>query len=215
MRDEKDRWNFLQMLFYFNSEYSPDNPMRTLKDLLKSDFNTRLIWPDEWPERKPLVDLHALILKDNHFHLVAQELVEGGTAKLMQKIGTGMTNRFNKRYKETGRLFQGAYKARLIDNENYFRNLFAYLHVKNAFELYPGGLENASGHFDEAFEFAVRYPYSSLGHYMLKSDFNMGQLIGGDELFRAAFSDVQEIKDFAKDRLASLSFDEKTCLVEV
>lgn len=215
VRDEKDRWNFLQMLYYFNSDYSPPNPMRTLRELLKSDFNTRLVWPSEWPERKPLVNLHALILKDNHFHLVLEELVERGTAKFMQKLGTGMTNRFNLRYKETGRLFQGSYKARLIDNENYFRYLFVYLHIKNAFEMYPGGLGQALAHFDDAYDFAVQYPYSSLGHYVLKSDFNMEELIGNDELFHSAFPDQHEMKIFARSCLPSLAFDEQKCLIPV
>lgn len=214
VRDEKDRWNFLQMLYYFNSEYSPPNPMQTLKKVLKSDFNTKLVWPDMWPERKPLVNVHALILKDNHFHLILEELVEGGITKLMRKLGTGMTNRFNTRHKETGKLFQGSYKARLIDNENYFRSLFLYLHVKNAFEMYPGGLESAVKNFDEAYDFAVHYPYSSFGHYVLKSDFNTSQLVGNDELFRAAFPDQEEMKKFARERLFSVIFDEQKCLVE-
>ena len=203
------------MLFYFNSDYSPPNPMRTLKELLKSDFNTRLIWPNEWPERNPLVNILAVVLKDNHFHFVSEELVEGGTAKLMQKLGTGMTNRFNTRYQETGKLFQGSYKARLVDNENYLRYLFVYLHIKNVLEMYPGGLKNALINFEDAYDFAMQYPYSSLAHYTLKSDFNMGQLIGNDELFLAAFPDQYDIKEFAKSCLSSLEFDEKKCAVEV
>ena len=98
VRDNKDRWNFLQMLYYFNSDYSPLNPMQTLKKILKSDFNTKLVWPCGWPERKQLVNLHAFILQDNHYHLVLEELVEGGTAKLMQKLGTGMTNCLERRF---------------------------------------------------------------------------------------------------------------------
>lgn len=188
--------------------------MQTLKNLLKSDFNTRLIWPSGWPIRKPLVNLHAFILKDNHFHLILEEIIEGGTTKFMQKLGTGMTNRFNKRYKETGRLLQGAYKARLIDNENYFRYLFVYLHIKNAFELYPGGFEHTRVHFDDAYDFAVQYPYSSLAHYVLKSDFNTEQLIGNGELFRAAFPDQYEVRAFAKSCLQFLTFDERKCVVE-
>lgn len=214
VRDEQDKWNFLQMLFYFNSEYASPNPMQTLKKILKSDFNTKLVWPETWPERKPLVNLHAFILKENHFHLILEELVEGGVTKLMRKLGTGMTNRFNTRHEETGKLFQGSYKARLIDDENYFRALFIYLHIKNAFEMYPGGLGSAVAHFDAAYDFAVRYPYSSLGHYVLKSNFNTNQLIGNDELFSAMFPDSDEIQEFAKDRLASLTFDEQKCLVE-
>lgn len=214
VRDDKDRWNFLQMLYYFNSDYSPLNPMQTLKKILKSDFNTKLTWPSGWPERKQLVNLHAFILLDNHFHLILEELVENGIAKLMQKLGTGMTNRFNRRHKETGRLFQGSYKARLVDDENYFRHLFAYLNVKNAFEMYPGGLRRAISNFDAAYDFAIRYKFSSLGHYVLKSDSNMEKLMGNDEMFRAAFPDPDEMKKFARDRLQSMTFDERKCLLE-
>lgn len=214
VRDDKDRWNFVQMLYYFNSDYSPLNPMQTLKKILKSDFNTKLIWPSEWPERKQFVNIHAFILLDNHFHLILEELVESGIARLMQKLGTGMTNRFNRRHKETGRLFHGAYKARLIDDENYFRHLFAYLHVKNAFEMYPGGLKRAIANFDAAYDFATKYQFSSLGHYVLKSDFNMEKLIGNDEMFRAAFPDPDEMKAFTRDRLESMTFDERKCSLE-
>lgn len=214
VRDEKDRWNFLQMLYYFNSEYSPSNPMQTLKKILKSDFNTKLAWPSEWPARKQLVNLHAFILKDNHFHLILEELAEGGVTKFMRKLGTGMTNRFNTRYAETGKLFQGSYKARLIDNENYLRHLFVYIHVKNAFEMYPGGFERALTSFNDAYDFALQYPYSSFAHYGLKSNFNTEQMIGNDELFRAAFSDRDEVKAFARSRLSSLTFDEQKCLIE-
>ena len=214
VRDDRDRWNFLQMLYYFNSDYSPLNPMQTLKKILKSDFNTKLIWPNGWPERKQLVNLHAFILQDNHYHLVLEELVEGGTARLMQKLGTGMTNRFNKRHKETGRLFQSAYKARLVDDENYFKHLFAYLHIKNAFEMYPGGLKRATANFDVAYDFAVQYPYSSLGHYVLKSDFNTERLIGNGEMFREAFPDTNEMKEFARNRMESMTFDERKCLLK-
>lgn len=217
VRDEKDRWNFLQMLFYFNSKYSPPNPMQSLKKKLKLDFNTKLVWPSGWPARKPLVNVHSFILRDNHFHLVLEELIEGGTTTFMRKLGTGMTNRFNTRYKETGRLFQGSYKARLIDNENYFRYLFIYLHIKNAFEMYPGGSKRALTHFDDAFDFAVRYPYSSLAYYVLKSNFNfnIGQVIDNDEMFRAAFPNQDEIKGLAKNCLSSLMFDEQKCLIPV
>ncbi len=214
VRDDRDRWNFLQMLYYFNSDYSPLNPMQTLKKILKSDFNTKLIWPSGWPERKQFVNIHAFILQDNHFHLVLEELVESGIAKLMQKLGTGMTNRFNKRHKETGRLFQGSYKARLVDDENYFRNLFAYLHIKNAFEMYPGGLKRAVANFDAAYDFASRYQYSSLRHYVLKPDFNTERLIGNDELFREAFPDPHEMKEFARSSVESMSFNESKCLLE-
>ena len=146
VRDDTDRWRFLQTLFYFNDEFSPENPFRTLNDLLKSDFNNGrvLIWPSQWPARNKLVDILAFTLMDNHYHLVLQEIKEGGVAKFMQKLGTGATNRFNIRHKETGRLFQGAYKARRVGSDNYLKYLNVYLHIKNVFELYPGGMKKSA-----------------------------------------------------------------------
>ena len=210
VRDEGDRIRFLQMLYYFNDEYSEPNLFRSLAKRWKSDFYSGFERPDEWPERKQLVNLHAHILKDNHFHLVLEEITEGGTTKFMRKLGTGMTNRFNTRYKETGKLFQGSYKARLVDNENYFRHLFVYLHIKNAFEMYPGGLQQALAHFDDAYEFAVRYPYSSLSHYVRRDP---SPVIDTDEMFRAAFPDQREMKEFAKSCAPFLAFDEQKCII--
>ncbi len=210
VRDDKDRWNFLQMLYYFNSDYAAPNPMRTLQDLLKSDFNSKLLWPGEWPVRNPLVNVHAFILKDNHFHLIIEEIIEGGTTRFMRKLGTGMTNRFNTRYKETGKLLQGSYKARLIDDEDYFQYLFVYLHIKNAFEMYPGGLKQAFAYFDDAYEFAVRYPYSSLAHYV---GHGPSPIIDTDEMYRTAFPDQREMKEFARDCASFLEFDEKKCSI--
>ncbi len=211
VRDEIDRTRFLQMLYYFNDAYSEPNLFRSLAKLWKSDFYSGFERPAAWPERQPLVRIHAFILKDNHFHLILEEIVEGGITRFMRKLGTGMTNRFNTRYAETGKLFQGSYKAKLIDDENYLRYLFAYLHVKNAFELYPGGLEQALTRFDDAYEFAVRYPYSSLAHYALNRDSSAMQIVGEGEMFRALFPDSQEMKEFARDCLATLVFDEKKC----
>lgn len=207
VKDDIDRWRFLQMLYYFNSEYATSNPMQTLQKILKSDFNTKLVWPKEWPIRNPLVKIHALILMDNHYHLIMEEIREGGVAKFMQKIGTGITNRFNCRYKETGRLFQGAYKARRIDRDNYLRYILVYLHIKNIFELYSGGFKEAVMNFDDAYEFASQYSYSSLGAYLL--DDHITEPIITKDMCQNIIGNKNEFRDFAKGCIDFVYFDEK------
>ena len=59
----------------------------------------------------------------------------------MRKLGTGMTNYFNTKYQESGRLFQGAYKARTVNNDEYLNTLSVYIQVKNLFEIYPKGFK--------------------------------------------------------------------------
>lgn len=166
VRDANDHWRFLQMLYYFNTRKTPENPFRDLRDSLKSDFNSRLIWPDTWDMQEPIVSIAAFALMENHFHLLIKELVKGGLTLFMRRLGTGMTNRFNIKYHETGRLFQGAYKAKRIDADFYLERLSVYIQVKNPFEIYPnGGLGKALEEFDAAYEWAAKYPYCSLGDY--------------------------------------------------
>jgi len=213
VKDDVDRWRFLQMLYYFNSEFAPANPMQTVQKILKSDFNTKLVWPVEWPKRKPLVEIHGFTLMNNHYHLILGEIKEGGITKFMRKLGTGMTNRFNKRYKETGRLFQGAYKARRVDTDNYLQYLSVYIHIKNIFELYPGGLKNALAHFNDAFAFALEYPYSSLGAYF--SSDHIATSIVTKNMLGETLKNKKDFKKFAKNCMDFVYFDEKTTRVDL
>lgn len=208
VRDDLDRFRFLQTIFYFNDEYSPDNPFRTLSELLKSDFNNGevLIWPSTWPARNKLVDILAFTLMDNHYHLVLQEIKEGGVAKFMQKFGTGITNRFNIRHQETGRLFQGAYKARRVGSDNYLKYLNVYLHIKNVFELYPGGIQKALREFEGAYRFATHYSYTSLGGYV-HNEPNARAIIS-TEMLEDEFSDEREFKKFVRECIEHVSFKE-------
>src|SRR3990167_1649735 len=76
-----------------------------------------------------------------------------------------MAKKFNERYKEKGGLFQGAYRAKTISNDRYFRYVSAYVQLKNAIDVYPGGHKSAREDFDRAYDWASAYPYSSLGDY--------------------------------------------------
>ena len=208
VRNDKDRWNFLQILYYFNNEHSPANPMQSLQRVLKSDFNTKLVWPSVWGEHNPLVEILAFVLMDNHYHLVLKEIVEGGVTRFMRKFGTGMTNRFNTRYKETGRLFQGAYRARRVDKDNYLQYLMVYIHIKNVFELYPGGFENALRNFDDAFEFALQHQYSSLGAHFSDAHISHPIVSVDDEVVAQTLGNKEDFKEFAKNCINFVHFDE-------
>jgi REP element-mobilizing transposase RayT len=88
----------------------------------------------------------AWSLIPNHFHLL---ILRGDKplAELMRRLMTGYAISFNLRHKRVGHLFQNRYKAILCDEEEYLRDLVAYIHlnpyraglVKNLSELekYP------------------------------------------------------------------------------
>lgn len=205
IRDARDRWHFLQMLFYFNDEYSPPNPFQTLREKLKAAFNDQLVLPEGWSERKPLTKILAFSLMPNHFHLLLKEIKGGGITSFMEKLGTGMTKYYNTKYQEIGRLFQGPYRAKLVNEEMYFKDLSVYIQVKNPFELYPGGLKRAIREFDKAYDFTVDYPYCSLADYAGKRN---SPIIDRD-ILADLIKNPKEYKEFARDSMVARDIDER------
>jgi len=76
---------------------------------------------------EPLVAIVAFCFNPNHFHFILKQLVDGGIAKFMQKTLGGYTLYFNEKYQRSGSLFQGTFKSKLINNENYFTKIFPYV----------------------------------------------------------------------------------------
>ena len=163
VRDKTDRHHFLLMLTHFNDDFSPLNWRR---DLYDAGLHYSFKRPEHWPEQKRIVNVIAFCLVGNHFHLLLQEIIDGGIARFMQRVGTGMAKRFNERYEEKGSLFQGSYRARTVQDDDYFRYVSVYIQVKNAFDVHPKGYRWACDHFDKAYDWASEYPYTSLGDYV-------------------------------------------------
>jgi len=191
VRDDIDRFRFLQMLTHFNDTFSSLHWYRDLKD---ANLHNSLLRPAHWPVQERLVNIVAFCLVENHFHLILQEIMEGGIARFMQKLGIGMTKRYNKRYEENGSLFQEAYRAKTISDDRYFRYASVYVQLKNALDMYPGGQKSARENFDAAYEWACKYPYASMGDYAGNFD---RPII--DTAFLSSLFTPVEYKEFAED----------------
>jgi putative transposase len=64
-------------------------------------------------------DVHAYTLMPNHFHLLLTPWQDDGIGKLMQYIGRYYVQYFNSRYGRTGTLWEGRYRATLLDPDAY------------------------------------------------------------------------------------------------
>lgn len=71
--------------------------------------------------------LHAYVLMDNHVHLLATPPEAGAISRLMQKLGRGYVGQFNARHRRTGTLWEGRYKACLVDSETYVLRCYRYI----------------------------------------------------------------------------------------
>ncbi|PCI29263.1 hypothetical protein COB55_02475 [Candidatus Wolfebacteria bacterium] len=174
VKDESDKWRFLRSLYYLNDEYFNEDwaniyykerPVSQTNRSVASAQEKLFYRPSGWPKRKPLVRIHAVTLVLNHFHLLLEEIKEGGVSLFMQKLGQSMTNHHNEKYHCIGSLFQGSFKSKTVDTDTYMSRLAVYIMVKNTFEVYDGGLDKAKENFDDAWEWSIKYPFSSLGDY--------------------------------------------------
>ena len=78
-----------------------------------------------------LISFICYCLCPNHYHLLLQQLADRGVAKFMHRLGLGYTNYFNKKYRRSGSLFQGTFKAVHIDSDEYLLHASAYVNLNN------------------------------------------------------------------------------------
>lgn len=105
-------------------------------------------------DTEKLVSISAYSLLPNHFHLVAEQKVEGGISEFMKRVSTGYASYFNEKYDRSGSLFQGKFKRKLVVNDEYYNYLFAYVN------------EN---HWVHNVQVSAEICYSSSVHYQKKA----------------------------------------------
>ena len=75
------------------------------------------------------VAIHAYVLMPNHLHLLASPKERDGLSRMMQWIGRHYVPYFNRKYARVGTLFQGRFKAIVIDSERYFLVCSRYIEL--------------------------------------------------------------------------------------
>ncbi len=75
------------------------------------------------------VAIHAYALMPDHIHILATPAYEEGLARMMQWIGRHYVPWFNQKYGRSGTLWQGRYRATVIDAEQYFMICSRYIEL--------------------------------------------------------------------------------------
>ena len=73
--------------------------------------------------------VHAYVLMTNHVHLLVSPQEESSLAKTIQMVGRYYVQHYNYRYQRTGTLWEGRYKATLIDTETYLFTCMRYIEL--------------------------------------------------------------------------------------
>lgn len=74
------------------------------------------------------VEILAYVLMNNHFHLLLKT-PRGNLSEFMRHFNISYTSFFNRRHRRVGHLYQGRYKAFLIEADSYLLEVSRYLHL--------------------------------------------------------------------------------------
>lgn len=142
-KDEK----FIESLYSSPNSTPPDKD-RALKLLRLNNFFEE-------------ITILAYCLMPNHFHFLIKQKSADSIDKFMNSIATRYTMYFNKKYKRVGPLFQGVYKAVLVNTNEQLLHLSRYIHKQaidtgiklSSYENYLGVKENPWIHPSEILSF--------------------------------------------------------------
>ena len=106
------------------------------------------------------VTVLAYCLMPNHIHLILRQDGDESIDRFIHRLHTAYTMYFNKKYERVGAVFQGKFKAKPIDTDEYLLHVSRYIHI-NPVELLdtqPQGLALSVK--------LEKYPWSSYGEYV-------------------------------------------------
>ncbi|PCI29042.1 hypothetical protein COB55_02875 [Candidatus Wolfebacteria bacterium] len=113
----------------------------------------------------PIVSIGVYSLMPNHFHIVIKEIVQGGISKFMHRLSTAYSMYFNNRNNRTGSLFEGAFKAKHINDDRYMYHLFSYIHLNPLKLVDKNWKDNNPSSCKSNKSFLTHYQYSSYLDY--------------------------------------------------
>jgi len=132
------------------------------------------------PNHTKLVSIIAYCLLPNHFHLVLKQESKDGISKFMQKLGTSYTMYFNTKYKRSGSLFQGKFKANLIGGDFGLPVLSVYINLN---------------YIHHRIDPKINLVKSSIFEYL---DKELGESICNQEEVESVINEIGTIKDYEK-----------------
>jgi len=194
--DVRDYVRFLFLILYLQSPIVFPQINRAVTQFVKSRaFDTK---NEGDIVKKRTVELVAFCIMPNHFHLIVKESDEGGIATYMQRVLTSYSKYYNTKYKKSGHVFQGPYRAVHVSDDRQLLHLSAYIH-RNPREI--------SKWFNKEDE----YQWSSYQDFIDEN--RWGNLIVPDIILEQ-FKDKTKYKNFVKTSPSKILKGELEYLVE-
>lgn len=165
-----DYERFLETMYYYQ--------FGGAKPKLSTRKRYRLI---DFEKSEKIVEINCYCLMPNHFHLLLRQRDEKGIQGFMGKVLNSYTKHYNTKYKRVGHLFQGTFKAVMIESDEQLIHVSRYIHL-NPF-------------VSKLVDSANSYPYSSLEDFISRR----GSSICAAKPVMDLFKSVNDYKKFVVD----------------
>ena len=139
--------------------------------------------------------IHAYVWMTNHIHLLATPGSEDSIGKTLQSVGRRYVQYFNYTYRRSGTLWEGRYRATVVDSEQYLLTLMRYIEMN---PVRAGMVVNPAD-----------YPWSS-HHRNARGDtgLNADWLVAHDEYLRLGFDAIERQTSYLALFHSSLTTDD-------
>ena len=197
-----DEMDYNIFINYLKEYLSPPEDETKTKLVSKPDLQGEVLQPITRRVKNyhKEIELLAYCLMPNHFHFLIKQNSKEAMKEFMRSLGTRYSMYFNKRHDRIGSLFQGTYKAVMINDEKQLLHLSRYIHVNP----YPGDIVNAYSSYKDYLQ-TKKTPWVKTK--MILSIFNNPNL---DEIFlkKNNYKDFVESDAKSKEALGKLTLED-------
>lgn len=157
--------------------YIPDIPCHVIQRgnnrepifFQESDYRAYLCWLKEGLEKFGCT-LHAYVLMTNHVHLLMTPKLNNSISLVMQHVGRHYVPYINHQYGRSGTLWEGRYKASIVDSEAYLLTCMRYIelnpvraHMVDAPSGYTWSSYRSNAHLESNVLLTCHQEYMALG----------------------------------------------------
>ncbi|MBI2011186.1 transposase [Candidatus Daviesbacteria bacterium] len=179
------RWEYGRAVEAFRFCRFADLPFRFSHLLNLPEGDRQRVIQDLNQNKEKLVDIIAFCIMPNHFHFILKQLKDNGISKFISNFTNSYTKYFNTKHERKGHLFEGLFKAVLVETDEQLIHLSRYIHLNPvaSFLVKVGDLEN--------------HPWSSFPEYLNLTSDNLCQ----KEVVLGYFSSIEAYKQFVLDQV--------------
>lgn len=153
--DDEDYYRFFHNLSDFNNK-----DLTLLSYVARRKYSSAIRKPKG--SKKKLVNVLCWCMMPNHYHILVQEIVDGGASIFSKKLSSGYTQYFNLKNDRSGVLFQGKSKIIQLKKDEHFIHIPYYI-LSNPIKLIePNWKEEGLKNYKRAVKFLDDYKWSGI-----------------------------------------------------